>query len=521
MVDPDEAAPAETLVGDGIADEHPAAPPQENPGVENDGSSTTADSSVAAEPEETLAPDGGGKGLVLQESGGSSVLGGAGGSSPSGGEAEGSDGPEDKLARADELFQKGSSAIEDGDFVEAVDCLSRALEIRVAHYGELASECASSYYKYGCALLYKAQEEADPLGNVPKGSSRNSEIATTAESGVNGASSKTSVSDDKPNNSLGSNEEEREPGSCKEDQEDDNEGSDDDEDLGEGDEDDSDLDLAWKMLDIARAIVEKQPEDSIVKVNILAALGEVAVEREDIETSLGDYHKALSILENLVEPNHRRIIELNFRICLVLELGSKVEEAIPYCKKALSLCESRLLQLKECLADKKDSMLATGDAGSLSTTNEIAGQSSSVSHPLAMSEKEQEIEVIGGIFYELEKKLEDLQQLMLNPTSVFAEIMKMASSKSPILETNTSLSSSQMGVVNGASDSSAISTAATDCSVKHLGVVGRGVKRASIAPIVAESSPKRLLFDTFSDKADSNVSEVLDSKAAESPPTQQ
>ncbi|KAJ0981752.1 hypothetical protein J5N97_010007 [Dioscorea zingiberensis] len=71
---------------------------------------------------------------------------------------------ENTLELAAELFDKGSKAIEDGDFVEAVDCLSRALEIRVAHYGELAPECASAYYKYGCALLFKAQEEAGSTG---------------------------------------------------------------------------------------------------------------------------------------------------------------------------------------------------------------------------------------------------------------------------------------------------------------------------------------------------------------------
>lgn len=38
---------------------------------------------------------------------------------------------------------------------------------RVAHYGDLAPDCASAYYKYGCALLCKAQEESDPLV-VPK-----------------------------------------------------------------------------------------------------------------------------------------------------------------------------------------------------------------------------------------------------------------------------------------------------------------------------------------------------------------
>ena len=39
---------------------------------------------------------------------------------------------------------------------------------RVAHHGELAIECLKAYYLYGRALLYKAQEEADPLVSVPK-----------------------------------------------------------------------------------------------------------------------------------------------------------------------------------------------------------------------------------------------------------------------------------------------------------------------------------------------------------------
>lgn len=51
---------------------------------------------------------------------------------------------------------------------------------RVSHFGELAQECASAYYKYGCALLYKAQEEADPLGSFPKTSPANDENSTTS-----------------------------------------------------------------------------------------------------------------------------------------------------------------------------------------------------------------------------------------------------------------------------------------------------------------------------------------------------
>lgn len=66
-------------------------------------------------------------------------------------------------------------------------------------------------------------------------------------------------------------------GSTKNDQEEDD--NSDPEDLAEADEDESDLDLAWKMLDIARAIVERQSVNTIEQVDILSALADVALER--------------------------------------------------------------------------------------------------------------------------------------------------------------------------------------------------------------------------------------------------
>ncbi|XP_078437170.1 tetratricopeptide repeat (TPR)-like superfamily protein isoform X2 [Wolffia australiana] len=400
-----------------------------------------------------------------------------------------SSGDGDGLARAEQLFEQGSKAIEGGDYVEAVDCLSRALEIKAAHYGELAPECASSYYKYGCALLYKAQEEADPLGNVPKDSSENPSKGAAVKTGDGTSGSK---------NLPPKKEKEIEQGvdgSSDNEMEEDGEGSD-DEDLGEDDEEDSDLDLAWKMLDIARAIVEKSPGDTLEKVNILSALGEVAIEREDVETSLNDYHKALSILTNIVEQNHRRIIELNFRICLVLELCSRTEEAIPYCKKASLLCQSRLEQLKSELASMK-----AVEADSL---------------PAAILEKERDIEAVSGILNELERKLEDLQQVLLNPKPLFAEMMKMIASGLPNADKNSapSLDSSKAGTsVNGSASTVAVATTTADTmaaanssggngsGVTHLGVVGRGLKRASPVqiPIDPSSEKKNKVFGESSE----------------------
>lgn len=47
----------------------------------------------------------------------------------------------------------------------------------------------------------------------------------------------------------------------------------------DADEDDSDLDMAWKMLDIARAITDKHSTETMEKVDILCALAEISLER--------------------------------------------------------------------------------------------------------------------------------------------------------------------------------------------------------------------------------------------------
>ncbi|KAH7664962.1 Cell cycle-regulated histone H1-binding protein [Dioscorea alata] len=420
------------------------------------------------------------------------------------------DEPSEKtLELAAKLFGQGSKAIEDGDFVEAVDCLSRALEIRVAHYGELAPECANAYYKYGYALLFKAQEEADPLGDVPKNTAKNAESTESIISAEESAYLKVSTTDNKKDCASTNNVESGE-GSGERDEES-NEQSDGEE-CVDADEDESDLDLSWKMLDVARAIVEKQPEDTIEKVNILAALGEVSMEREDIETSLNDYLKALSILRRLVEVDNRRVIELNFRICLVLEVGSKVQEAIPYCQEAIKLCHSRLGRLKEEGMNTDDSLVNVFNSHPESSKS--GNQSQGVCHHA------EEIKVLSGILSELEKKLEDLQQAVVNPKSIFSEVMKMVASKStsgsmdfPDRESESlSLNSSQKGVVSGDFDSPTISSAGTNGSVTHLGVVGRGVKRAVVHPIVGELSHKKPSLDLLAEKTDSgNISELVDS----------
>ncbi|KAF6164974.1 hypothetical protein GIB67_005343 [Kingdonia uniflora] len=115
------------------------------------------------------------------------------------------------------------------------------------------------------------------------------------------------VTDAKEDGNSNHNEEERnEVASNKGQKIEDEDAGSEDEDLAEAYEDDSDLDLAWKMLDVARAIVEKNPDNTMEKVDILSAWGEVALEREDIQASLSNYLNALSNLERLVKPDSRQ-----------------------------------------------------------------------------------------------------------------------------------------------------------------------------------------------------------------------
>uniref|UniRef100_A0A2P2KGF7 Protein HGV2 n=1 Tax=Rhizophora mucronata TaxID=61149 RepID=A0A2P2KGF7_RHIMU len=311
---------------------------------------------------------------------------------------------EKSLEFAAELAERGTKALKENDYAEAADCFSRALEIRVSHYGELSLECVNAYYQYGRALLYKAQEEADPLATMPSSkdgeSKPNSGKDVTPKNATNAESSTASVSSS-TEQAEGSFLQEgvADDASGQKEQEENDES--DDEDLAEADEDESDLDLSWKMLDVARAISEKHSGDTMDKVDILSALAEVALEREDIETSLSDYQKALSILECLAEPDSRYIAELNFRICLCLEIGSKPQEAISYCQKALSTCKLRVQRLMDEVKSSSESATSTV----ITEVDDGVQQSSNGCQTAkCVTDKEAEVKALTGLSGELEKK---------------------------------------------------------------------------------------------------------------------
>ncbi|KAA3474315.1 wall-associated receptor kinase-like 14 [Gossypium australe] len=390
------------------------------------------------------------------------------------------------LEFADELTEKGSKAFRENDFTQAAHFFRRSLEIRALHRGELAVACLNVYYLYGRALLCKAQEETGPLVSVPD---KDGEILQ--DSNKEGPT-KSAVTRESSVASVSSNSEQ--------------DGSEKDEDSDDSDTDDvieaeanedvdeleMDLDLAWKMLDIARAIAEKQQlGDTMEKVDILSALAEVDLEREDIESSLGNYQKALSILQQLVEPDHRQIAELNFRICTCLEIGSNPKEAILYGQKAISVCKSRVERLTNEIMIST-ALASSSAASELGNGEQLSKGSQAV---LSVKDKEAEIDNLVGLAEDLEKKA-NLEQLISNPKSIIAEIQGIASGKARGGENNASpaaVNSSHMSPANSNVDhfdSPTVSTAHTNGAavVTHLGIVGRGVKHVLMSAGATESS---------------------------------
>ncbi|KAG4168649.1 hypothetical protein ERO13_A12G038266v2 [Gossypium hirsutum] len=100
---------------------------------------------------------------------------------------------------------------------------------------------------------------------------------------------------------------------------------------------------------------------------------------------------------------------------MCLEIGSKPQEAVPYCQKVISVCKSRLERLRNEVNNSSESASSVAaselDDGVQQSSNGYQTVSS-------VKDKEAEIKTLVGLAEDLEKKLEDLQQLVFNLKSI-------------------------------------------------------------------------------------------------------
>ncbi|CAM0903915.1 unnamed protein product [Alopecurus aequalis] len=327
-----------------------------------------------------------------------------------------------------ELFLKGSKAIKEGRFDHATYFLHDVLEKRVLYYGRLSPMCTSTYYTYGCALLFKAQAKIAQDQDLAEGS------ASRDDTGSSKAYTVTSSSKVR-----------------------------------------EDLDLAWKMLHIARAILEKNPCFSMEKVEIFCALADVSMEREDIDYSLRAWFKALANLEHFVEPDHSRIVLLNHRIFLAFKSASKIKDAFTYAVKFFLLYKSRVQKL----------INAHGALLSVKGDNASAAEVGS-----EMASLDNEIEFLSSIFTEQQAKLEDLGKEILTLTSKPSGEHDVVVSAAPRAASSTSQIA---GPSNSVSTTATIETPSSTRT--NLETAGQGIRQANVmqiedSPVIGDSSNK-------------------------------
>jgi len=332
-----------------------------------------------------------------------------------------------KREKALEQFQEGSKAFKERRFGHARNCFHYVLTEEVFYCGRLSPICIMTYYKYGHALLYEAKAKIAQYQDLVEGSASRDDIGSSKAS-------------------------------CSNVREDDTE---------------KDLDLAWKMLHIARAIHEKCPFIPMEGVKIFRALAEVSLEREDIDYALRCWFKALANLEHLVEPDHCQIILLNLHIFLTFKSASKIDDAVARAAKVFSLYKSRM---QKHINANKTLLAVKGDSASAA---EVGSEISSLDN---------EIELLSSIFTVLVEKFEELTKEMLTTTS------KPSGARNAVYAAPRA--SSLTSEIAGPSNS--LSTTATIETPGSTGTDLETAGQANVKQIAAESSLKKLAEDSSS-----------------------
>nr|XP_024382994.1 uncharacterized protein LOC112285889 isoform X2 [Physcomitrium patens]PNR49665.1 hypothetical protein PHYPA_011561 [Physcomitrium patens] len=292
----------------------------------------------------------------------------------------------------------------------------------------------------------------------------------------------------------------------------------------EGKEEEGDLEDAWKMLEFARVIHEKQGSCTTETVDIITELADVNCFKENYESCCDDYAKALEMLKQIVEADSRILAELYFKIAIAKQLDLKPKEALTYCSNAVAVCESRLLRLQHELANlQTEGVDAPGSSGApfsldnkqpeppINRTMEEIHHSSDdvvqndqanpVEEKSGAESKATEIEDIKELLVDLKHKERELKEMAAAPSlveqlqaanpeaaasmtqlfSIVAESQASGSGGSPF-----SAVADGMVTSNGFDQPKLTNFTSSTAVVTDLGVVGRGIERADSA--VAETN---------------------------------
>ena len=364
-------------------------------------------------------------------------------------------------AEADEAYKKGVAAIKAGAMDDAIELLARALELKTTVHGDLAIETAPAYYKYGCALFYKAQDENTVFGKQAQAQADAKDEA--------GKKAKAEV-DEGDEGEACDDEEEKADANEKNDASDDEENED-------------DMELAWKLVENARLIYEEDESHPIELANCFETLGEMNTEHANFQSALEDLEQCLAILEVELEDDDRRIAGVLLSISVAQQMDDKLESAFKNCKRAIVILESRLARLKtsdEAAIEAVQKSLPPGVAP----------------HADPLSVAKAELEQIEAVLGDLKVREEELQGLVSEDNDTREQIKKAFAAIGGVGGGSGAGGASASGVVETMGfDAPKLAPGAAQ--PVNLGVVGKsagGAQRVTPVPIGGEvkKAPQRI-----------------------------
>lgn len=244
----------------------------------------------------------------------------------------------------DEALELAKRAFALKKYEQAVEHYATALELMTAKHGDNAAETADLYFAYGKALLENAITQTSVLG---KEQAEDVLTGEKEEVGASGAflSFSGDAEEDEPVDLFGQTTKEED-----DDDDDDEEGGEE----GEDGEPEDDFNAAWEVLDLARALYEKQSETSDdVKLKLAdtyITLGDVSLETEKFDQAITDYSAGLELKIELLPQSSRQIAEAHYKLSIVLDLSSgRLSDSITHAEKALESVEARLAELRNAV----------------------------------------------------------------------------------------------------------------------------------------------------------------------------
>lgn len=339
------------------------------------------------------------------------------------------------------------------DVNSAVDSLQEACKLFAEQYGETADQCGEAYFVYGKALLELARAETGVLGQVgdaesdEDGNDNDEEVESEDkdEAKVNGSSNAEnekpvdengceSEDKDEPKvngSSNGEDEKVADENGCESedkvedtatecvDPKDDDAGeveeaeetqdldaTETNENKEDEDEDESvsNIQLAWEVLELAKVIFERQPDDketALKLAQVYLKLGEVSIESENYTQAVTDLKQCLSIQQRHLASDDRLIAETHYHQGIAHSLANEFSSAVECFDRAVATIRARINSLNDRIAlrdQKKDNEDEAADG----TTSD---------NPFYR--EEDEVGELRSLLPDIEEKIADMRQMKL------------------------------------------------------------------------------------------------------------